>query len=313
MSARADVAVLHRGPDQVGESPLWDPSEGALWWVDIRGRAIRRLDMASGRVVHVETPFMPGALALGGDGPIVAGGTGWYRLEAGGTLSPVAEAEPEGAVRMNDGVVDSAGRFWAGTVPLRASATARGSLYRLDADGPRKVLDGLRTQNGCAVSPDGRTFYLAESHPEVRSIWAFDFDVATGELSNRRLFHRPERGRPDGAAVDAEGCYWFAAIDAGRIVRLDPAGREMQAIALPASRPTNLAFCGEDLAMLAITTMSAGPGESDSETQPLAGALLGVEAGVAGWPQPLASRLPASPFGRKATFELASSLMGGTT
>ncbi|WP_047143506.1 SMP-30/gluconolactonase/LRE family protein [Aquamicrobium sp. LC103] len=290
----ADVEVLHHAPDLVGESPLWDAQNAAIWWVDIPGRALRRLDLSENRVVSMAMPFLPGALALSDGGkPVIAGGGGWYGLEADGTLRKLADA-PSVAndMRMNDGVVDTAGRFWAGTVPLAPSTDPRGALYRLDRDGTHEALDGLRTQNGTAVSPDGRTFYLADSHPDVRTIWAFDLNVESGDLSNRRLFHRPERGRPDGAAIDAEGCYWFAEIDAGRIVRLNPDGCEIGTIELPVSRPTNLAFYDEDLSLLAVTSMSAGLNEEDRAREPLAGALLSVEAGTTGWPQPKLSRLP---------------------
>ena len=123
---------------------------------------------------------------------------------------------------------------------------------------PGGKVEGLRTQNGCAISPDGKTFYLSDSHPAVCTIWAFDFDVEYGDVANRRVFHKPSRGRPDGACVDADGCYWFAAVDAGRIVRLDPDGSEIAAIDLPVSRPTKPIFGGDDLSTIFVTSMSAG-------------------------------------------------------
>ncbi len=289
MSATSEIRVLHAGADMVGESPLWDAGRNAVWWVDIAGRAIRRRNFSTGSVASIETPFMPGALALGAGGSlIVAGGTGWYRLADDDAFEVLAllPGSPAG-MRMNDGTVDAAGRFWTGTVPLQAAETPRGRFYRLDETGPVEVLDGLGTQNGAAVSPDGRTLYLADSHPDVRTIWAFDFDADRAMLANRRVFHRPGRGRPDGAAVDVEGCYWFAAIDAGLVIRLDPQGREIEAIPLPVSRPTNLAFCGETLSTLVITSMSMG-----TDGEKLAGSLYVVEPGVNGWPQPPVTSLP---------------------
>ena len=289
MSATPEIRILHAGVDLVGESPLWDGSRNAVWWVDIVGRAIRRRHFSTSSITSIETPFMPGAIALDSGGSlIVAGGTGWYRLADDDTFELLAElpGSPAG-MRMNDGTVDPAGRFWTGTVPLQATETPRGRLYRLDENEPVEMLDGLGTQNGAAVSPDGTTFYLADSHPDVRTIWAFDFDADSGMLANRRVFHRPARGRPDGAAVDAEGCYWFAAIDAGQIIRLDPQGHEIGDIPLPVSRPTNLAFCGETLSTLVITSMSMG-----TDGEKLAGSLFAVEPGVNGWPQPPVTSFP---------------------
>ncbi|WP_048648496.1 SMP-30/gluconolactonase/LRE family protein [Nitratireductor soli] len=289
MSGAAEIVVLHAGADIVGESPLWDADRNAVWWVDIPGHAIHCRDFITGGVTSVETPFMPGALALDGESNvIVAGGSGWHRLIDGGAFETLADTgDASSEMRMNDGAVDPAGRFWAGSVPLKPTETPCGRLYRLDANGVFELIDGLHTQNGTAVSPDGKTFYLADSHPRVSTIWAFDFDVASGTLANRRVFHRPALGRPDGAAIDAQGCYWFAAIDAGLIVRLNPQGREMGAIGLPVSRPTNLGFCGEDLSTLVITSMAMG-----AEGEKLAGSLLAIKPGVKGWPQPRVTLLP---------------------
>lgn len=288
MNRAGEIAVLHNSADLVGESPLWDMDRDALWWVDIQGKALHRLDVSSGRSQARKLPFPPGALALGEDGDIViAGGTGWYSFCPDNAelleLASIGECSP--AMRMNDGAVDPLGRFWVGIVPLTPSPQPLGRLFRLQSGAPIAIMDGLRTQNGTAFSPDGRTFYLADSHPEVRVIWAFDLDPESGDLANRRVFHQPAVGRPDGAAIDAEGCYWFAAIDAGGIVRLDPQGREMMHVPLPVSRPTNLAFYGPELSTLCVTSMRPGT-DAGSTREPLAGALLSLDAGVRGLPQP---------------------------
>jgi sugar lactone lactonase YvrE len=292
-----EITVLCDHVDELGESPVWSPDDNRIWWVDIAGGAIRRLDLSDGSLASFAMPFPPGALALAPDGaPVVAGGTGWSRIDPDtGRPSPIAEiaGAPEG-MRMNDGAVDLQGRFWAGTMSLAPERPRIGTLYRLDAGGPVAVVEGLGTQNGVAVSPDGRTFYLADSHPDVCAIWAFDLDAATGALANRRLFHRPSHGRPDGAAMDAEGCYWFAAIDAGRIVRVDPQGREIGHVVLPVSRPTNLAFYGPALDMLCVTSMILGLDAGQRAAQPLAGMLIALDPGVRGLAQPRATALPAA-------------------
>lgn len=301
MIRRPDIKVAHHGHDTVGESPLWDAARDCLWWVDIAGRAIRRLDMASGAVESLATTSPPGALALSVDDElIVATGNAWAQVDMrSGKLAEIAAAPVSSSGwRMNDGVVDSAGRFWTGGVEEPRGSGAGGRLFCLEENRAGLVLDNLLTQNGTAFSPDGRTFYLSDSHPDHRVIWAFDFDAGEGAISNRRVFHRPRKGRPDGAAVDAEGCYWFAAIDAGRIVRLDPYGHQIGAIELPVSRPTNLAFAGPDLTTLYVTTMRAGLDQGALANQPLAGVLLVFDAGVTGLPQhryraPQAGRLAA--------------------
>lgn len=296
MNASPQIDVLCDTIDVVGESPLWSPDDNRIWWVDIVGQAIRRLDLADGALTSFAVPFQPGALALGADGaPVLAGGTGWSRIDPEtGDLRAIAAAEgvPTG-MRMNDGAVDLQGRYWAGTVAMSAERPPIGTLYRLDAGGPVAVVERLRTQNGVAVSPDGVTFYLADSHPDVCAIWAYDLDAETGALANRRLFHRPAHGRPDGAAMDAEGCYWFAAIDAGRIVRVDPQGREIGHVALPVSRPTNLAFFGPDLDRLCVTSMTSGLDAGQRAAQPLAGRLIALDPGVRGLAQPRVTTFPA--------------------
>jgi sugar lactone lactonase YvrE len=292
MSAHAEVTVFHQGRDQVGESPLWDPAGDCLWWVDVLGHRICRASVGSGARDEFAVSEPPGALALAADGTlIVAAGLAWHRFDpASRRLEPLAHCgAKDGQVRFNDGVVDPKGRFWTGT--LHEARHPVGELFCLDATGVRSAIGGLRTQNGCAISPDGRTFYLADSHPDVCTVWAFDFDVESGTLQNRRVFHRPTRGRPDGAAVDANGCYWYAAVDGGRIVQVDPDGREIRFIALPASRPTKPAFGGKDLSVIYVTSMSVG---TDPVAEPLAGAVFAIDAGVRGLAMPRVAGDPAS-------------------
>lgn len=290
------ISVFHEGRDQVGESPLWDANRGSLWWVDINGKALRRKHVVSNRLTSFDLDVMPGALALDEDGAIImAAGTGWYRHDAkAGALELIAEVTtPRPDMRMNDGVVDQARRFWAGTMHMPPEREPVGTLYTFDGDNAVAEVEGLRTQNGCAVSPDCKTFYLADSHPVVRTIWAFDFDVEKGALANRRVFHKPSRGRPDGACVDADGCYWFAAVDGGCITRLDPDGNEIASIDLPVSRPTKPVFGGDDLSTIFVTSMSAGLDSVQLQREPLAGSVFAVEADVRGFAQPRFGRTPA--------------------
>jgi L-arabinonolactonase len=282
---RPSVKVFRNCGDAVGEGPLWDAARNCLWWVDVAGRYIHRADTVGETVKTFAVEHAPAALALAADGTlVVAAGLAWYGFDpATGGLDRIAgTGVTSPAMRLNDGVVDERGRFWTGT--LHEEREPVGQLLCLDSGKVRSAVDGLRTQNGSAISPDGKTFYLADSHPEVCTIWACDFDAESGTLENRRVFHRPERGRPDGAAIDADGCYWFAAVDGGSIVRLDPAGRELSAIELPVSRPTKPAFGGPGMSTVFVTSMRTG---ADHAREPLAGAVFAVETGVRGHPQPL--------------------------
>lgn len=294
-----EISILAHARDAVGESPLWVTETGRLWWIDIARQAVRSVTLAGDHPTSFDLAEPPGALALDEDGRvIVAAGTGWSVVEAGtGELWLLTRAEgSRPGWRLNDGCVDPVGRFWTGAVDMPRGSGAGGALWCLDADGPRRVADGLGLINGIAFSPDGRTMYTADSRPEAALIRAHDFDVASGEMGEGRVFHRPERGRPDGAAVDAEGCYWFAAIDAGEVVRLDPDGARIEGVDLPASRPTKPAFAGTDLTTLCVTTMSL-----DRADEPLAGAVLTFDAGVAGWPQPRMPRVADAPVPRQPT------------
>ncbi|WP_373896751.1 SMP-30/gluconolactonase/LRE family protein [uncultured Massilia sp.] len=256
-----------------GESPTWNAVEGAWYWVDIPARRVWRLDHATRAARYWEAPEMVACVAAADDGSLVAGmETGIFRLTLGEdgdakvTLlaAPPASELGEG-MRFNDGRCDRQGRFWSGTMFMdMGAARAVGGLYSYSAQeglvGP--VVSNMLTQNGLAWSPDGRTMYLSDSHPQVRTVWAFDYDIETGTPSNQRVFAdlSKQKGRPDGAAVDAEGCYWSCANDAGLLQRFTPGGKLDREIALPMAKPSMCAFGGPELDVLLVTSIDPGTG-----------------------------------------------------
>ena len=270
-----------------GEGPVWSVPEQALWWVDIPACRLNRFDPSSGENRVFEMPSPIGCFALRESGGlVVALCEGWYAFDpASGGLERWHDPEPERAGnRFNDGTTDPAGRFWAGTMPKAgAGPDPEGALYRLDLDrSSQRIVDGLFVQNGIAFSPGGRTMYLADSVPHVRTIWAFDYDLDSGEPSNRRVFFDTNAvaGRPDGGAVDAEGCYWMAGVGGWQLVRLTPSGKIDRTIAMPVERPTKVAFGGPGLDTLYVT--SIGTPVLDPE-QPDAGGIFALHiAGVTG-------------------------------
>ncbi|RYF37159.1 MAG: SMP-30/gluconolactonase/LRE family protein, partial [Comamonadaceae bacterium] len=204
-------------------------------------------------------------------------------------------------MRFNDGRCDRQGRLRAGTMVMDMSlARADGVLYGLDAQGLQPIASGFITPNGMGFSPDGRTMYLSDSHPDVQQVWAYDYDTDTGTPRNRRpwIDFKPLPGRPDGGAVDADGCYWICGNDAGLVHRFTPDGRLDRSLAVPVKKPAMCAFGGAGLDTLFVTSIRPGGDLSD---QPLAGGLFALRPGVRGLPEPACTVFPSSPITNQET------------
>lgn len=276
----------------LGECPVWSAEEQALWFVDIDGRRLHRHDPATGATLAHDLPEEIGCVAPSKGGGFVAGlRSGLWRLDAEARPAEMLAPNPEdqAASRFNDGRTDPAGRFLLGTIDETKSGAAA-HLYRYDRRGLVPLVSGLLTSNGLAFSPDGRILYHSDT-PRF-TIFAHDYDPATGAATNRRPFARldpqaADRGRPDGAAVDAEGCYWTALFEGGRVQRYAPDGRLMAEIPVPARCPTMLAFGGADLRTLYVTTARAGRPEAELAELPLSGAVFSLRTAVPGRPEPL--------------------------
>lgn len=299
MTQQAELIV--DAQNGVGESPVWRADEQALYWVDIPARKLCRWDAASAQTSTWEAPQMLACMAyLGGTGHAGIGSwmagmeTGLFALtpQADGKLhskllTPVTHAMP--GMRFNDGRCDRQGRFLAGTMLMNMAAAAPvGHVYRYDGMGQlTSLLDGLITPNGMAFSPNGETMYLSDSHPSVQLVWAFDYDTATGTPSNQRVFIDMNLfpGRPDGAAVDSDGCYWICGNDAGLIHRFTPAGKLDGSLAVPVKKPAMCAFGGAGLDTLFVTSIR--PEGVDLSDQPLAGGVFALRPGVCGLPEPV--------------------------
>ncbi|GGJ96544.1 glucurono-1,5-lactonase [Pseudomonas matsuisoli] len=275
-----------------GESPVWSASEQALYWVDIPAGRLHRWDTSTHTTWQASE--MLACIARHPDGGwIAAMESGMFQLKAGkdGHLAETRLVDVEHArpgMRFNDGRCDRQGRFWAGTMHTDMSAGHRvGALYRYrPRDAKLSVnLDGFIVPNGLAFSPDGKTMYLSDSHPSVRKIWAFDYDVQHGTPHQRRLFvdMNAYPGRPDGAAIDEDGCYWICGNDAGLIHRFTPAGKLDRSLEVPVKKPAMCAFGGAHLDTLFVTSIRPAGDVSD---QPLAGGVFALRPGVRGLEEP---------------------------
>ena len=275
------------------ECPVWALEEGALYWTDIPGRTLNRFDPATGDNRSWHMPEEVGSFALRAGGGIVAAmrhGFAFVDLDAAVRIERLGDPEddrPEN--RFNDGRCDRRGRFWAGT--MHEPRTRKdGALYCLDPVGSwRRMADGVIVANGLAWSPDDRVMYWSDSRSGV--VYRFDSDPETGEVANRRVFAQTtdadEVGRPDGAAVDAEGGYWSARFLGGRVMRYAPDGSVDRTIRLPVRRVTMCAFGGPDLSTLYVTTARAGMSAAELEAEPLAGGIFAArDVGVRGLAEP---------------------------
>jgi sugar lactone lactonase YvrE len=274
------VECIVRGRELLGECPLWDERTQTLWWVDILAPALKTFD---GTLKTFPLAEAIGSFAFREKGGLLAAmKSGIYFFDVS-SLSLQIVSQPEKNLksnRFNDGRCDRDGRFWSGTMhePMREPF---GSLYRITADGScERKRTGITVPNSLAWSPDGRTMYFADS--PRRAILAFDYDRASGEPSNERVFATTQIGYPDGSCVDADGCLWNAEYAAGRLVRYTPAGKIDRVIELPVKNATCCCFGGPGLDVLYITTASQRLDDLELQRQPLAGSLLAVRPGVKG-------------------------------
>ena len=286
----ADVHVVSSMPAQVGEGAVWCMRSGRLLWIDAWGRQVLRTDPATGTVETWTLPQRTGCVAPLADGAILVGlQSGYWRLDpATGAGTEIVTLQHADDNRCNDSVVDPHGRFWCGTMNMGGlNGPLTGELFGWGGhSAPVRHLDRLGLSNGLACSPDGRTLYFSDSYPTVNKVWQFDLDPADGTLTNRRPFFDTALlpGRPDGATVDADGCYWIAAVDGWAVLRMTPDGRIDRRIDVPVSKPSKVAIGGARLDTLFITSISATLTAEQSAAQPLAGHLFAVHVGPIGVP-----------------------------
>ncbi len=286
---KSEIRLLVDQRARVSECPLWDEVGRKLHFVDIYAGAIVTYEWATGKTSSVSVGQPVGSIGLTDDGRVIAGlrsSIALIDLNTGAQeqLATVSHAHPES--RLNDGRCCPGGRFWVGSMKEAIDEPA-GALYRVDGAGSALThATDIFCSNGLAFSPDGRTLYHADSRRST--VWRYDYDVATGAATNRQVFcvAAEGEGRPDGAAVDAEGCYWVARYAGGRIVRHAPDGKELFVLRTPVDNPTMCAFAGDDLSTLVITSASGGLSEAQLKAQPSAGSVFAVEVAVRGLREP---------------------------
>ena len=273
----------------LGECPMWSIAEQALYFVDINAPSLNRYDPEAGTHRAIPMPSSIGSFGLrAGGGFVVALRDGVWLADMHGHLErKVVDAPYDPAHhRFNDGRVDRQGRFWVGTMNENRDANTA-ALYRLERDGTlARVLDDIMISNGLAWSPDGRTMYHADT--PTLTLRAFAFDPATGTPALPRVFARwsGATDRPDGGAVDSRGHYWTAFYRGGKVVELDPTGRIVRELAIPAMCPTMCAFGGRDLRTLYVTTARQQRPDDELARFPQSGGVFAMSVDAPGLPEP---------------------------
>ena len=301
-------------PDLLGESPFWHPLEKMLYWVDIPGKKLLRtqpvLHVGEVSIVDVwHLPQEPGCIAPAKRGGLViALRDGIYRAQVwGAELQKIASVRYDTAnIRFNDGKCDTLGRLWAGTM-YEPRTQRLAELYCIDARGTVDAKTAARITvmqndailaNGLAWSPDDRTMYWADTVDHV--IHAWDWESATGVMTNKRVFHqfagKPESwksdlalasqygGRPDGCAVDVQGNYYTAMFEGQRLLKFAPSGELLADIPTPSRCNTMPCFGGDDMQTLFLTTASYNRSAQELAAFPQSGHVFAMRVDVPGLP-----------------------------
>jgi sugar lactone lactonase YvrE len=275
---------------ELGEGPFWHSSQKRLYWLDVEKKQLHCFDPLSqvnlseslDRRVACIVPTNDNSFLLAGEGGIEEY---WPETDEWALLrNPEAR---QFSNRLNVGKVSPDGRFWFGSLNM-AKEPNQASLYVMEYDGKvRHILSGLINSNGLGWSPDGETFYHIDT--PTRQISAFDYDTNTGSIRNRRVTVQfpddPETGYPVGMTVDSEGMIWVAHWEGSCVTRWDPAtGKNLATVQVPATQVTSVAFGGENLDTLYITTARNNLTPEKLVGQPHAGGLFAIEPGVTGLP-----------------------------
>ncbi|WP_160937118.1 SMP-30/gluconolactonase/LRE family protein [Teichococcus coralli] len=276
------MQILDTPRAAVGESPVWAETTGLLWWVDVRGPCLHRTDPRTSRTETWALPEPVGSLACCRSGALLlALRSRVARFDPrDGRLETVAAPEADRPHnRLNDGKASPCGRFVVGGMDDRPEKHPTAALWCVHPGGAvTRLVEGMTVSNGLAWSPDGATLWFSDSRRT--GIWTAPWDQARGGMGEARLVAAPDdaTGRPDGAAMDAEGGYWSAGVSAGVLNRWLPDGTLDRVVRLPLRAPTMPCFGGPGLRQLFVTSLR-GP-----QAGPHDGGLLVLDVGVAGAP-----------------------------
>lgn len=299
--SRPAVHQAVTGDILLGECPVWSSVEDALYWIDIDGHAVHRFDPSTG--IDERRPIgsrpgscaltpTPGRLLVATEHQLV-----WLEWDTGALTPWLALEDPSTGNRCNDGRVDPTGHMVVGTMwPDTGEGRSTGSLYRVAGDGTvETLLTDLGVPNGLAFDDERQLMYFADT--PTKSVLVADYDADTGERRNVRPFldYSVLPGKPDGACLDADGCYWSASIYAWSVIRVTPDGKLDRRVELPVEKPSMPAFGGTDLSTLYVTSIGGSGSKPSAPGKDgfVPGDLMAIDVGVQGRPEPSFAQIPA--------------------
>ncbi|CAG5126286.1 unnamed protein product [Candidula unifasciata] len=286
-SPKIEVAVKNCCPS-IGEGPHWDVKSESLYFVDITTGGIHRWDSKTGQESKINLDGTVGFVIPCERGGVVAGLNRTISHVDWDTANTTVLAEVEQGTknRFNDGKCDASGRLWAGTMGFETLPgkvdSGQGSLYSLSTDHKlTKHVGNIDISNGIDWTDDNSVMYYIDSVP--RKVYAFDFNIEEGTVSNQRTVVEFEPGTestyglPDGMCIDNEGKIWVACFSASRVYRFDPeTGKTLQSLEFPATNITSVCFGGKNLDELYVTSSMWKLPEELKDQQPLAGSIFRV-------------------------------------
>lgn len=286
-----DIQPLGSHRCLLGESPLWHPTEQVLYAVDIPGRQVLRWREGADVPDVWPQDAEPGCIAARASGGLlVARRDGLWTLDTTTGAQTLLAPPPydPARLRFNDGKVGPGGRLWVGSISDAREPEA--ALYRFDGGTFTAQVTGLTTANGLAWNPDGQRMHWSDT--KAHRIYVADDKTLSARVFAEFKPRTPGEvygGRPDGAAMDAEGHYWAAMFEGRSLVRIAPTGEVVQRLELPVTCPTMPTFGGPDMRTLFITTAREKRPADELAREPLAGAVLQLRVDVPGLPTTLTS------------------------
>jgi len=258
----------------LGEGPSWHERKQILYWIDIRGKLLFIYDAKTKTNQSIPLDQYIGCVVPAKNNELLLAlekGIHSYDTESK-TLKKIFDPEEDKPLnRFNDGKIDPVGRFYAGTLEIAEKNGPLGALYVMGSDRTMtRVVDKVEVSNGLAWTSDNKTVYFIDS--PTKKVDAFDYDITTGNFSNRRKVIDIVDGYPDGMTIDNEDMIWVAHWNGSKITRWNPkTGALLRTVQVPVSKVTSCCFGGPKLDQLYITTASY---ESDTSKEPLAGSLF---------------------------------------